>query len=386
MLIKVDYPEEARLRTELKERTDPEAARMTRFLEMPDLSRTPGSPLFEIVERIKAIPAFASFDAIEIPEIVPTEIMFDMFDFASDHPARSTSDTYYADKDHVLRPHDTVFWHYYLQDPRIKERVARKEAVGAFCYGKVYRKDEIDSRHMNIFHQFGGWYIAPAGQVKVEDLKAAITEIVQKVFGPDTQIRFNVDNFPYTDPSFEVEVNVKGTAAEGPAKGEWLEILGCGMPKASVLKKVGGVEGYEGWAFGFGIERLAIISMALPDIRLLWSADPRVKNQLKLGTVYKEVSKFPPVVRDISFVVPKSFVPNDYFDLIREVGGEMVEDVALIDKYENAQKFGEGKLSYTYRITYRHLEKTLTNEEVNAIHTRLEERTEEEFGATVRRV
>ena len=386
MKIVINEAKEVELKAQLNERTDAEAGRIKRYLSMPDLSRTPGSPLYEIVERAKKAPSVANLDIIEIPEIVSTDIMFDLFDFPADHVARSKSDTYYVDETHVLRPHDTVFWYYYLNHPEIKQKIANKQGVGALCYGKVYRKDEVDSRHMNVFHQFGGWYIAPKGEVKVEDLKQTITEIVQQIFGPQTQIRFNVDNFPYTDPSFEVEVNVKGTAAEGPAKGEWLEILGCGMPKASVLKKVGGVEGYEGWAFGFGIERLAIISMALPDIRLLWSEDPRVKSQLKLDQVYKEVSKFPPVVRDISFIVPKTFVLNDYFDLVREVGGAMLEQVEILDKYENDTKFGADKMSYTFRITYRHLERTLTNEEVNAVHAKLEERTEHEFKAEVRRV
>jgi phenylalanyl-tRNA synthetase alpha chain len=385
MLIQTDLAEEKRLKEILNQRTDAEALRIKRYLAMPDLSRTPGSPLYEITERVKAAPAFQGFDTIEIPEIVPTDILFDLFDFPADHPARSKSDTYYIDERNVLRTHDTVFWYYYLNHPEVKARIAQGEAMGALCHGKVYRKDEIDSRHMNIFHQFGGWYIAPKGQVKVEDLKEALGEIVKTVFGPEQVFRINVDNFPYTDPSFEVEVNVKGTAAEGPAKGEWLEILGSGMPKESVFKKMG-VEGYEGWAFGFGIERLAIISMSLPDIRLLWSTDPRVQSQLKLGQEYKEVSKFPAVVRDISFVVPKSFVPNDYFDLIREVGGEIVEDVKLTDKYENDDKFGKDKMSYTYRVTYRHLERTLTNEEVNALHAKLEDRTEQEFSASVRRV
>lgn len=385
MHIKIDSPEEVALTEALEQRTDAEAERIKRYLAMPDLSRTPGSPLYEITEKVKAAPSFAGFDIIEIPEIVPASISFDLFDFPADHPSRSKSDTYYVDEENILRTHDTVFWYYYLNHPEIKERIARGEAMGALCYGKVYRKDEIDSRHMNIFHQFGGWYIAPDTQeLNPEDLKTALGDIVRTVFGPEQVFRINVDNFPYTDPSFEVEVNVKGTAAEGPAKGEWLEILGSGMPKKSVFKKMG-VEGYHGWAFGFGIERLAIISMSLPDIRLLWSTDPRVKAQLKLGQTYKEVSKFPPVVRDISFVVPKSFIPNDYFDLIREVGGEMVEDVKLIDKYENAEKFGEDKISYTYRITYRHLEKTLTNEEVSSVHQMLEERTEGEVGAQIRR-
>jgi phenylalanyl-tRNA synthetase alpha chain len=387
MLIKIESPEEARLKAALEMRKDPEAERIKRYLAMPDLSRTPGSPLYEITERVKAAPAFQGFDIIEIPEIVPASISFDLFDFPADHPARSKSDTYYVDDEHILRTHDTVFWYYYLNHPEIKARIERGEAMGALCYGKVFRKDEIDSRHMNIFHQFGGWFIAPESmKIGEEELKKALGEVIKTSFGPEQGYRINPDNFPYTNPSFEVEVNVKGTAAEGPAKGEWLEVVGSGCPKPSVFEKLGGVKGYTGWAFGFGIERLAIISMSLPDIRLLWSEDPRVKEQLKLGTVFKEVSKFPPVVRDISFVVPKTFIPNDYFDLIREVGGEMVENVALIDKYENDEKFGADKMSYTYRVTYRHLERTLTNEEVNAVHAKLEERTEKEFSASIRRV
>ena len=125
-------------------------------------------------------------------------------------------------------------------------------------------------------------------------------------------------------------------------------------------------------------------SMDLPDIRLLWSEDPRVKNQLKLGRKYREVSKFPPAIRDISFVVDERFVPNDYFDLIRDIGGAQVEEVEQTDKYENAEKFGKGKISYTFRITYRDLEKTLTSAEVNILHAKVEEATEKEFGATVR--
>jgi phenylalanyl-tRNA synthetase alpha chain len=97
--------------------------------------------------------------------------------------------------------------------------------------------------------------------------------------------------------------------------------------------------------------------MELPDIRLLWSEDPRVTKQLKLGQKFVEVSKFPPVVRDISFVVPNTFVPNDFFDLAREIVPDMLEEVTFIDKYENAAKLGEGNVSYAYRITYRSLDR-----------------------------
>src|SRR3990167_11196437 len=151
MDIKISRVEEERLRAELEARSDIDAMRMKHYLAMPDLSRTSGSPLHEIVERVKALPVFKGFDDIEIPEIVPASISFDLFDFPSTHPARSTSDTYYVDKENILRTHDTVFWYYYLNRPEIRERISRNESFGALCYGKVYRKDEIDRRHLNIF-------------------------------------------------------------------------------------------------------------------------------------------------------------------------------------------------------------------------------------------
>ena len=376
MEIRIPRTEEEALLKSLEGREDMEAARIKRYQVMPDLSRTPGSPLAEMVRRVKELPLFKDFDDIDIPEIVPASVSFDLFNFPADHPARSTSDTYYVDEKNILRTHDTVFWYYYLNHPEIRERLERKESMGTLCYGKVYRKDEIDRRHMNIFHQMGGWYIIPdsEGTLKLDDLKNVLSQIVKSIFGPATEFRFNVDTFPYTDPSLEVEVRVGD---------EWVEILGGGIVRKTVLTNFG-LTGYNGWAFGFGLERLAIISMKLPDIRLLWSADERVKKQLVLGNAYAAVSKYPPVVRDISFIVKKGFVPNNYFDLVRDVGGNLVEEVDLLDTYENDEKLGAGNVSYAYRITYRDLDRTLTSEEVNALHATLESATVKHFGATVR--
>lgn len=376
MKIVIDSKEEQSLKDQLDARTDADATRIKRFLALPDLSRTEGSPLKEIVDRASKVKSLEGFDVIEIPEIVPTDILFDLFNMPPEHPARSKSDTYYIDEEHVLRTHDTVFWYYYLNDPKVKEKIAKKEPLGAICYGKVYRKDEIDNRHMNVFHQFGAFYLVPdEKQINPEDLKNALSDIATNVF--KANFRFYDHQFPYTDPSYEMEAEINGN---------WIEILGSGLVRKSVLKNMG-LDGYNGWAFGFGLERLAIASMELPDIRLLWSEDERVKKQMVLGQKYKEVSKFPPVLRDISFVVDKDkFVLNDYFDLIREVGETMIENVELLDKYENVDKFGEGKISYTFRITYRDLGKTLTNEEVNEVHAKLEERTEKDLGAQIRRV
>lgn len=373
----ISREEEKRLINELDKRQDTEAARIKRYLSMPDLSRTEGSPLKEIVDRALKVKSLAGFDVIEIPEIIPANILFDLFNMPEGHPARSKSDTYYIDDENVLRTHDTVFWYYYLNHPEIKKRIANKETLGAVCFGKVYRKDEIDSRHMNVFHQFGGLYIAPDDKQTITpvDLKNTLSEVAKSIFGENTEFRFYDHNFPYTDPSFEMEAFINE---------QWIEMLGSGMARKSVLSNFG-LEGYHGWAFGFGLERLAIASMSLPDIRLLWSDDERVKKQLVLGQKFQEVSKYPPVVRDISFVVPKSFVPNDYFDLIREtVGEEMIEEVKLLDEYENDTKFGSDKKSYAYRIIYRSLDKTLTGAEVDALHKKLEERTKETYGAVIR--
>lgn len=375
--IRINTTEEESLLKALETRNDAEALRIKRYLSMSDLSRTATSPLFEIVEKVKAMPLLQDFDNVIIPEIVPADISFDLFNFAPDHPARSTSDTYYVDSKNILRTHDTVMWHYYLTLPEVQEKIKTKEPIGVICYGKVYRKDEIDRKHMNIFHQMGGLYLVADEKesLTIDDLKNALSDIVQTMFGPDVVYRFNPDTFPYTDPSLEVEVQING---------DWIEILGGGMPRKEVLANFG-IAGYHGWAFGFGLERLAIIGMELPDIRLLWSEDDRVKKQLKLGQKFKEVSKYPAIIRDISFIVDtEAFAPNNYFDLVRDVVGDLAEEMALVDEYENAEKFGAGKKSYAYRITYRSLDRTLTDEEVNKMHKTLEEETQKTFNATIR--
>ncbi len=379
----ISNSEEAVFKKDLESKTDAHSMRLKRYLGMPDLSRTPGSPLEEIVKKAKEVSSLKGFDEIKIPEIVPTKILFDLFNMPEGHPARSPSDTYYVDANNVLRTHDTVFWYYYLNLPEVKKRIANKETLGAICYGKVYRKDEIDARHMNVFHQFGGWLIAPDDlprQGKVgkktitpQDLKDALTDIATNIFGK-TNFRFYDHTFPYTDPSFEMEAEING---------QWIEMLGSGMVRKTVLSNLG-LEGYHGWAFGFGLERLAIASMQLPDIRLLWSEDERVKKQLKLGRKFVEVSKYPPIVRDISFIVKNDFIPNDYFDFVREAAPGLVEQVELLDKYENEAKFGAGKISYAFRITYRSLERTLTSEEIDVIHKKIEDLTTKIFKGTVR--
>ena len=236
MEFRISAAEQDQLLKELETRTDIEASRMKRYLSMPDLSRTPTSPLFELVKLARSTDALKHLDNIVIPEVVPTSVLFDLFDFAPDHPARSKSDTYFVNDQNALRTHDTVMWYYYLNLPEVKQRIARGESIGTVCYGKVYRKDEIDRRHMNVFHQFGAWFLQPdsKGIMPIDELKKVLVEIVEGLFGKNVEYKFLEDTFPYTDPSLQIEVKVGD---------RWIEIMGGGMPKKSVLKNLG-LEGY----------------------------------------------------------------------------------------------------------------------------------------------
>jgi len=383
--IEIKSPEEAEIIKNLEARNDAEAKRILRFLNMPDLSRDKASPLYELIERLVNLPEFKLFDNVKISDIVPAKESFDLFDFPADHPARSKSDTYYINGDYILRTHTTVMWYYYLLSEKVKEKLKGEEPIGVFCHGKVYRKDEIDRHHMNVFHQVDGLYLCRKAEKNIErrDLEEVLVKIAQAIFGKDIKYRFNDDFFPYTYSSIEMEIEKAG---------KWVEVLGAGIAQPSVLEKLGvNSKIWGGWAFGFGLERLAIISMDLPDIRLLWSEDPRIKKQLRLGNKYIPVSKYPPITRDISFVVASDFVPNNYFDLIRDLGlsadkagGDLVEEVKLIDKYESSQKFGEGKISYAYRIIFRSNDRTLTSGEVDEIMSKIYSETKKQFNAELR--
>jgi phenylalanyl-tRNA synthetase alpha chain len=269
-------------------------------------------------------------------------------------------------------------WPYYLRHKGIIGKLEKEGKLGLLSTGIVFRKDEIDRKHFPAFHQIDGLYICrKSDKILVQkDLEDVLVDVAQSVFGKDIEYKFAVDTFPFTDPS--VEMNLKWGD-------DWMEILGSGLVHYQVLKNLGvDPEIYNGWAFGFGLERLAIASMELPDIRLLWSGDERVKKQLRLGNKFKEVSKFPPITRDISFVVDKNFVPNNYFDLIRDLGRDLVEEVKLLDKYENAEKFGPDKISYTYRIVYRSNERTLEIGEIEPIQDKIYQETKSQFKAEIR--
>jgi phenylalanyl-tRNA synthetase alpha chain len=205
------------------------------------------------------------------------------------------------------------------------------------------------------------------------DLKAALTGMVHGIFGDDCEMRWSSDYFPFTDPSFELEVLYNG---------KWLEVLGCGQVHPQVLEHAG-LTNHKGWAFGIGLERLAMVLFDIPDIRLFWSQDPRFLSQFKDGeiTTFQPFSKYPPCFKDISAWIPDNFHDNDICCVIRDVAGDMVENVDMIDEFTHPKT---NKTSRCYRITYRSLERSLTNEEVDELQTTVRERVEKDLGLEIR--
>ena len=367
------------LQKELETKSDIKSERLKRLLALPDLSRTDGSPIKFIVDKILAIPLFAGFDVMQFPEIVSVKNNFDLLNAPADHPSRKETDTYYVNADYVLRTQTTVMWPFYLQRPETREKLEKTGEVGLLSYGKVFRKDEIDRNHFPIFHQVDGLYICRKEKqtLGIPELQGVLTAITKAVYGESVEYRFLEDTFPFTDPSTQIEIK------QGDS---WLEVVGAGVVHTQVLTNLGiDPEVYNGWAFGFGLERLAMIKMGISDIRVFWSRDPRITSQFKdINSQYREVSKFPMSYRDISFVVGKDMALNNYYEMVRDCAGDLVEEVKCTDTYENEEKFGPDKVSYTFRIVYRSPERTLTNDEVNAIQEKIIEKTAGELGAAVR--
>ncbi|MBI4993880.1 hypothetical protein HZC33_02925 [Candidatus Wolfebacteria bacterium] len=368
-----------KLLEELEQKNDTASQRIKRLLACPDLTRKENSPLKFILDKILKMDIFKSFDIVEVPEIVSVKNNFDLLNAPADHPSRKETDTYYASKDYVLRTQTTVMWPFSLEKEEIKNKLEKKGEIGLLCYGKVFRKDEIDRNHFPIFHQIDGLYICKKEKkiIGLANLQEILKAITKAVYGDSIIYRFLEDTFPFTDPSTQIELQIGD---------KWLEIVGAGVVHTQVLSNLGiDPSVYNGWAFGFGLERIAMAKMNIPDIRIFWSDDPRITGQFKdINSQYREVSKYPSITRDISFVVSNDFIPNNYFDLIRDFGGDLVEEVKLIDKYENAEKFGENKISYAYRIIYRSNDRTLLSSEIDKIQEKIYTETAKQFNAEIR--
>ncbi len=375
----INNQEENSLINDLKKRNDIKAKRIKRLLELPDLTKKENSPVKILVDEIIKLPKFANFDLVDFPRIVTVEDNFDILNTPDDHPTRKKTDTYYVSDRHVLRTHTTTMWPFYLRNSGILEKLKKEGHIQALSIGIVFRKDEIDRNHFPAFHQIDGLYICKKDQkvITQKDLEDILVDVGKSIFGNDVKSKFLVDSFPFTDPSVEMSIKFGN---------QWMEILGAGIVHKQVLKNFGlDPKIYNGWAFGFGIDRLAMVKMGIPDIRILWSDDSRITSQFKdINTQYKEVSKYPEISRDISFVINKNTSLNNYYEIVRDFAENLIQEVKLIDSYEDEKKFGRDKKSYTFRIIYRSPERTLSSQEINKIQEEIRKKTKQNLNAILR--
>jgi len=376
--IVINDPNEGVLIKSLQERTDIKAERIKRLLKLPDLTRKENSPVKILFDQIIKLERFKDFDLVEFPKIVSVQDNFDLLNTPADHPSKRESDTYYVDPNHVLRTQMTVMWAFYFRDKEVLERLERDGEVGALSQGIVFRKDEIDRHHFPAFHQIDGLYVCKKSKkvITQTDLEEVQIDLAKSIFGNDIEYKFLVDTFPFTDPSVEMDIMFNN---------DWMEVNGAGLVHPQVLKNFGlDPEVYNGWAFGFG-ERLAMIKMGIPDIRILWSEDPKITSQFKdINSKYTPVSKYPEISRDISFIIAKSINLNNYYEIVRDFAENLIEEVNLIDEFEDDAKFGPDKKSYTFRIVYCSPERTLTSEEINVIQDEIRAETVKELNAVLR--
>ncbi|KAM4028540.1 phenylalanine--tRNA ligase, mitochondrial isoform 2-T2 [Anomaloglossus baeobatrachus] len=353
-------------------------------------------PLWLIKERIKEYfyrefigrfgnPLFSVYD--DLSPIVTTEQNFDKLLIPLDHPSRKKGDNYYLNKTHMLRAHTSAHqWD------------LMHSGLDAFLMvGDVYRRDEIDKSHHPVFHQMEGVCLFSNHELfaKVENndacqlfengfrtsskqeshtleamklvefrLKQTVSQLITHLFGEGLEIRWVDCYFPFTHPSFEMEIKFQG---------EWMEVLGCGVMEQKLVNSAGAQDKI-GWAFGLGLERLAMILYSIPDIRLFWSESELFLKQFHVSDInqaiqFQPISKFPYLSNDISFWLPsEGYLENDFYDLVRNVAEDIVEEVSLIDQFTHPKT---KRVSHCYRIKYRHMEHTLTQTEVSLLHKKI---------------
>ncbi|XP_025414261.1 probable phenylalanine--tRNA ligase, mitochondrial [Sipha flava] len=345
-----------------------------------------GNPIFSIYDKINPVVTInENFDSLLVPK---------------NHPSRNKTDSYYINKTYMLRAHATAH----------QSELIKMGLDNFVIFGDVYRRDEIDSTHYPVFHQADGVHIftpnelelihgsninifdpnqyisnekqgvysKEANEIVTNHLKNTLVSMIKQVFDEDIEYRWLTEYFPFTHPSFELEIYYNG---------QWIEALGCGVIQHEILKN-SGAGNRIGWAFGLGLERLAMPFYSIPDIRIFWSNDSGFLNQFenipKDGRIkYKPVSIYPQCINDISFWLPeeKPYCSNDFYELVREYGGHLVEQVKLIDEFQHPKT---KNVSHCYRIVYRHLERTLNQEEVNEVHKLIETNATKILGIKIR--
>jgi phenylalanyl-tRNA synthetase alpha chain len=231
-------------------------------------------PLTKLTREIEDIFIGMGYTVEEGPEIEKDLYNFEMLNLPKGHPAREMQDSFYIDNNNLLRTHTSPV--------QVRTLLKRKgEPVKIICPGKVYRRDNDDATHSHQFMQIEGLVVDK--NITMADLKGTLSLLCQKMFGEETNIRFRPSFFPFTEPSVEVDVSCFKCGSKGCSlcKGSgWIEVLGAGMVHPNVLRMAGyDPNVYQGFAFGLGIERFAMLKYQIDDIRYFYTNDPRFLKQ-----------------------------------------------------------------------------------------------------------
>jgi phenylalanyl-tRNA synthetase alpha chain len=230
-------------------------------------------PLTQMLDRGISIFRRMGFALAEGPDVETEWHCFDALNTAPDHPARNEQDTFYLPDGRLLRTHTSTV--------QIRTMENSPPPIRVIAPGAAYRRDEVDATHSAQFHQIEGLYVDE--KVSVADLKGTLEFFLRELFGADAQVRFRPHYFPFTEPSFEIDV--KSKALKGGEK--WLEMCGCGMVHPAVFEQMNRARGddaydpekWSGFAFGLGMDRLAMILFGIPDLRLFAGNDLRFLRQ-----------------------------------------------------------------------------------------------------------
>jgi phenylalanyl-tRNA synthetase alpha chain len=243
---------------------------------LPGRRRVAGKlhPLTQVTEDIVRSFRKIGFVVADGPEVEDEYHCFDALNTPADHPARDTQDTFYLASNGPA-PGASMLLRTHTSSVQIRVMEKQSPPVRIIVPGRVYRRDNADATHNPTFHQVEGLYVDR--KVTVGDLKGTVEFVFKELMGPETRIRFRPHYFSYTEPSFEIDFSSGLTRKMGK---EWLEIAGCGMVHPQVFQNVGyDPEVWTGWAFGFGIERIAMIRYGINDIRLFYENDLRFLKQ-----------------------------------------------------------------------------------------------------------
>ncbi|TVX92112.1 phenylalanine--tRNA ligase subunit alpha [Paenibacillus agilis] len=260
----------------IREETDRKLQAETIDVTLPGRPMARGSvhPLSKVTQELEDIFIGMGYQVAEGPEVEQDYYNFEALNLPKDHPARDMQDSFYITEDLLMRTQTSPV------QVRTMELMNGKP-VKVVCPGRVYRRDDDDATHSFMFHQIEGLVIDR--NIRMSDLKGTLLQFVKEMFGSHMQIRLRPSFFPFTEPSVEVDVTCvqcKGNGCRMCKQTGWLEILGCGMVHPKVLE-MGGYdpEEYSGFAFGMGIERIALLKYGIDDIRHFYTNDVRFLQQ-----------------------------------------------------------------------------------------------------------